>query len=367
PEPTRRPRRTPRAAAAAKASPAPSTRVPAAEPDPARLKPTPSAPLPIVPTPTGATPIVPTPTGATPIIPTPTRPLPVIPTPTRAATAAESAQRILILQSDSGVPIYRDAAARLTSKLSGRVELRDLHGDRQQAIEALRESGADLVIAVGAVAATAAKQEISNRPVVFCAVLNPERYKLRAPNVAGVSFEVSAADQLARIHDALPTATRIGVIYDPEKTGQLVAAAEQAAPHLGLAIVKAAARDPREVDAVFRGLKRDIDVLWVIPDSTVVTRESFELLALHAAESRLPFVAFSESFARQGALLAFYPDAASVGEQCAALAARVLAGEVPSAIGVQAPARTMVAVNRRIEDQLGIRIGARLKPDVEIR
>jgi ABC-type uncharacterized transport system substrate-binding protein len=159
----------------------------------------------------------------------------------------------------------------------------------------------------------------------------------------------------------------VGVIYDPEKTGALVAAAEQAAGRLGLVIVKAVAHDPREVDPVFRSLKREIDVLWVIPDSTVVTRESFQLLALQAAESRIPFVAFSESFAREGALLAFYPDPGSVGDQCAALALRVLAGELPSQIGLQTPSRTVIAVNRRIEDQLGLRIGPRLKPDVEIR
>jgi putative ABC transport system substrate-binding protein len=248
------------------------------------------------------------------------------------------------------------------------VELRDLHGDRQQALDASRQVDADLVVAVGSLAATVAREQVKDRPVIFCAVLNPERYNLTGPNIGGVSFEVSAAAQLERLRSALPGATRIGVIYDPQKSGALVAEAERAAQRLGLQIVKAVAKQPRDVDPVFRSLKRDIDVLWVIPDSTVVTRESFEVLALGAAESRIPFVAFSEAFARQGALLAFYPDPTAVGDQCATLAGAVLRGEIkPSQVGTRAPERYRIAVNRRVEDQLGLNLDARLHPDVEIR
>ena len=79
-------------------------------------------------------------------------------------------------------------------------------------------------------------------------------------------------------------------------------------------------------------------------------------------------MAFSEAFARQGSLLAFYPDPAAVGDQCARLAAEVLRGQIkPSQVGVRAPERYRVAVNRRVEDQLGLTLDARLRPDVEIR
>jgi ABC-type uncharacterized transport system substrate-binding protein len=272
------------------------------------------------------------------------------------------------LQSDANVAVYRDTASHLVADLPARVELRDLRGDREQAREVASEADADLVIAVGSLAATAAREHVSDRPILFCAVLNPERYHLTGSNIAGVSFEVSAAAQLRGLHQALPAARRIGVIYDPEKSGTLVAEAESAAAKAGLTIVKAEAKQARDVDPLFRSLKRDIDVLWVIPDSTVVTRESFEILALQAAESRIPFVAFSEAFARQGALVAFYPDPAAVGQQCAELAAALLRGEVkPAEIGVRTPERYRVAVNRRVEDQLGLKLGGGLHADVEIR
>jgi putative ABC transport system substrate-binding protein len=299
--------------------------------------------------------------------PAPTR-TPPLPTPTPVPTQSLSSKRVLLLQSDSAVAVYRDTALRIVGGISAQVDLRDLHGDREQGLDAVRQTNADLIVAIGSLAATVAREEAGGRPVLFCAVLNPERYKLAGAGLGGVSFEISAADQLERLHSALPNVTRVGVIYDPQKSAGVVAAAELAAARLGLQIVKAEAKEPREVDPVFRSLRREIDVLWIIPDSTVVTRESFEILALQAAESRIPFVAFSEAFARQGALLAMYPDPSAIGDQCAGLAVQVLRGNVTMAeIGVRAPDRYRVAVNRRVEDQLGVKIAPTLRADVEIR
>jgi len=287
--------------------------------------------------------------------PSPSQTPTIRPTPTATAkpTPDLASRRVLLLQSDGNVEIYRDAATRLVAELPGRVALEDLRGDRDQAIEVARRADADLVVAIGALAATVAHQELTDRPVIFCAVLNPERYKLSG----GVSFEVSPREQLERLHSALPEARRIGVIYDPKKSKALVEAADVAARGLGLQLVPAEAHDPREVDPVFRSLRRDIDVLWLVPDSTVVTRQSFEVLALEAAESRIPLVAYSDAFVQQGALLAISPDAAGVGHQCASLATAVLRGDqTPERIGVRPAERYRVTVNEQVAQQFGLRI-----------
>ncbi len=354
--------------AAADLGGAPPAPAPTAAPTP---RPTPQAPTPArtpvkrrTPSASAAKPAEPV-AAATKPVATPGLPAPV---PRATATPALSAKRLLLLQSDGSVAIYRETAAKLVASLPGTVELHDLRGDREQAVEILQSSRPDLVIAVGSLAATVSRQLVSDRPVLFCAVLNPGRYDLAAPNVAGVSFEISAAAQLERLEEALPGAARVGVIYDPAKSAALVADAERAAPRFGLQIVKAVAQDPRNVDFVFRSLRKDIDVLWVIPDSTVITRESFEVLALQAAETKTPFVAFAESFARQGALLAFYADPAAIGEQCATIAGKMVRGEAaPAQIGIRSPDHFRVAVNRRVEDQLGLKIGSAVRPDVEIR
>jgi putative ABC transport system substrate-binding protein len=298
--------------------------------------------------------------------PTPT----LTPAATPTATVDVASRRVLLLQSDGGVAVYRDTAAALLRALPARMELADLRGDRAQGAEVARGAAgrSDLIVAVGSLAASAARAEAPGAPLLFCAVLNPQRYPLSGPNVAGVSFEVPAGEQLERLKLALPGAVRVGVIYDPAKSQALVNEAERAAARLRLDLVKAVAREPREVDFVFRTLRKDIDVLWMIPDSTVITPETFQILALQAAESNVPFLAFGESFARQGALLAFYPDPTAVGGQCAALAAAILRGEArPGEIGLRAPDSVRVAVNRQVESQLAIKLSPALRADVEIR
>jgi putative ABC transport system substrate-binding protein len=285
--------------------------------------------------------------------------------PTPTPTVDLSAKRVLLLQSDGSVEIYRTAASAFAAALPVRTELHDLGGDREKGREVLRQRGGstDLVVAVGALAASLAREE-AVAPVLYCAVLNPERYGLTS-RTPGVSFEVAPRDVLEALRQALPGRNRIGVIYDPAKSGGTVREAERIAGAMGLRIVKQEANRPEDVDFLFRSLRPEIDLLWLLPDSTVVTRESFELLALQAAEARIPLVAFAEAFARQGALLAFYPDPAAVGRQCGEIASRLLRGEVSAAeIGARAPERFACAVNRRIEGQLGLSLPANLCTDV---
>ncbi|MGH7803014.1 MAG: ABC transporter substrate binding protein, partial [Candidatus Binatia bacterium] len=227
----------------------------------------------------------------------PPTPLPTAtPTLTPAATPTPTidvrSSRVLLLQSDGMVGIYRETATALAGSLRARVELHDLQGDRNRGTAILASESADaaLVVAVGSLAATLARESVTDRPVLFCGVLNPERYDLSAPNVAGVRFEISAATQLRRMSRALPAARSIGVLYDPAKSETFVAEAERAAAAIGLQLVKAVVRDPRDVAFVFRSIRSDVDVLWLIPDSTVVTRESFEVLALQTAEAKIPLV-----------------------------------------------------------------------------
>ena len=297
-------------------------------------------------------------------------PTPALPTPPPTATPTLSSKRVLLLQSDSRVSINEEIASALLPRLPGTVEFRDLGGDREKGLEIARSGAerADLVVAVGSLASAVSGEAISTVPVLFCAALNPRRLRLPTANVGGVRFELAAGEQLARLKLALPDVRRVGVIFDPAKSQSLVDEAVRSASSHGLQVVAAEVHDPRNVDFVFRNLRKDIDVLWVIPDSTVVTRETWPLIALQAAENKIPLLAFSESFVREGALLAFYSEPEALAEQCAALAVRMLRGEVlPSKIGIQTPERLRVAVNRRVEELLGLKISGSLRADREYR
>jgi ABC-type uncharacterized transport system substrate-binding protein len=255
-------------------------------------------------------------------------------------------RRVLLLQSDGKVGIYRDVAAAVAREIPATVSLQDCNGDPDRCGE-VASAPADVVVAIGALAARALAG--ATRPAIACALLNPGD-----SSAPGVAYYPSAGQQLRTIKAALPGRTRIGVIYNPERSRAYVAAAEQAAAKLGLRLVEQAATKPQELGFLFRTLQKEIDVLWLIPDQSLITTDSFLLLAELAAESKVPLVGFAEAFARGGAVLAIYSEPAVVGSQCARLAIDALRGGVLG--GTQDPERVSCAVNSRIEDQLGLNV-----------
>lgn len=361
---------------------------------PATPSPSPS-PLPPAPTPppsekrapgkreeTAAPVARPKPPVVPPVLPSPGRTQPTVaptlplasptpqPTSTPTPTPTSGPRRVILLQSDSRVTVNGEIASALLPRLSGTVEFIDLAGDRERGLEVARKAAerADLVVTVGSLATAVARDAISTVPVIFCAALNPSRLKLPTANAGGVRFELSPKEVFARLKLALPGLQRIGVIFDPAKSQEIVSEAIKAAGAYGLQIVPAEAHDSRSVDFVFRSIRKEIQVLWIIPDSTVITRENWLIIREQAAESNIPLLAFSDSFAREGALLAFYPEPQAIAEQCAQLAGRVLRREIsPAQIGIQAPERVSSAVNRRVEEYLGLKISPSLAPDREFR
>ena len=74
-------------------------------------------------------------------------------------------------------------------------------------------------------AARLAKKRLADLPLLYCMVPNPHRYELEGSNIAGISLDIPGEVQFARYKTVVPNPKTIGVIYDPEKSGALVAEA----------------------------------------------------------------------------------------------------------------------------------------------
>ncbi|MCA1957869.1 MAG: hypothetical protein LDL14_04990, partial [Nitrospira sp.] len=98
----------------------------------------------------------------------------------------------------------------------------------------IRASGADLVLAVGSKAATAARLEILDIPVIYSMVLHPTKYDLKAPNLVGVTTKPMIGQQLGTLRTVMPNLKRIGYLYDPNKTPPLPAEATAQARQFGI-------------------------------------------------------------------------------------------------------------------------------------
>ncbi len=110
----------------------------------------------------------------------------------------------------------------------------DLNGKMkvgQKIVRKVRKEKPDIVLAIGVLTATIVKEKIKDIPIVFCMVINHERFHLSAPNITGISTEIAIEDQLKGFQSILGSFKNLGVIYDPSKTGNIIKSAEMKMKH----------------------------------------------------------------------------------------------------------------------------------------
>src|SRR3972149_8486161 len=146
----------------------------------------------------------------------------------------------------------------------------------------------DLILAVGILATTLVKEQFNNIPVIFCMVINHERFNLEGANMTGISSEASIGVQFGVLKELLGTQKNVGVIYDPMKTGKIVSEADLVAKGIEFNLIKAEVGSESEVASALTGMVNKIDALWIIPDGTVVTKESLEIILKMSPKHRLP-------------------------------------------------------------------------------
>jgi putative ABC transport system substrate-binding protein len=271
------------------------------------------------------------------------------------------AHEVAILKS-ANIAAYNQAVSGFKSSMPSNTRFieYDLKGDTSSGrkyASKIRASGVDLVLAVGLKAAIAARLEIFDVPVVFCMVLHPSKYDLKADSMVGISVKTPIGQQLSILHAMMPNLKRIGYLYDPEKTPRLSAEASNQARQLGITLIDRQVKTEEQVPTALRELLAEIDALWLISDSTVLTEESFSFLLGASFDRRVPVIGFDPEFVRRGALLSFWVDSADVGQEAGQVAQAILEGlSVPSPRVVLPKQR--ISVNLGTAGYLGIKVPA---------
>jgi putative ABC transport system substrate-binding protein len=250
----------------------------------------------------------------------------------------------------------------------------DLEGERDRApavLEDAHDAHPAVFVSVGSLATSALLDDPRARPLVFSMVLYPEQSgflrERRAQQVTGSSLDVPLDVQFAYLRRLLPEARRVGVLYSPDETGALVAAAERAATAAGLTLTAQPLVGRGNPVELLDGLAGKVDVLWGVADSRIFTPQTTGPLILASLRRRLPFIGLSSAQVRAGALAALSCDYADVGRQTADLVLRVLAGAAAGTLAVTTPRRVSLALNLRSAAHLGVTIPAAVEADVSER
>jgi putative tryptophan/tyrosine transport system substrate-binding protein len=222
-------------------------------------------------------------------------------------------------------------------------------GDRPDVIVAMSTPSAQTVVA--------ATREI---PIVFSAVTDPVAAKLvksweaTGGNVTGVSDLPLLDKHLVLLRQALPTAKRIGVVYNPGEANSVAAIAQlkKLAQPAGLSVIEGAAPRTVDVASAAQSLVGKVDAIYAPTDNNVTS--AFEALAKVADQGRVPLIAADPSLAARGAALGIGTNYHDLGRQSGKLVVRVLKGEAPGSIASQVSPTLELLVNQAAARRQGL-------------
>ena len=240
--------------------------------------------------------------------------------------------------------------------------------DRLPALAAdLVQRKVTVIAAMGTTAAAlAAKAATTTIPIVFENGINPVEaglvVSLSRPggNVTGVT-SLSAElvpKRLELLHEAVPTATLIGVLVNP--TNALAAStvsrdSEAAARRLGLQVRVLHASNDREIDGAFTTLAELRAGALVIGSFAFFSIRSERLAAL-ALRHAMPTTFQTREFAAAGGLMSYGTSETDTFRIAGGYAGRILKGQKPADLPVQQATKVELFINLKTAKALGLTI-----------
>ena len=267
------------------------------------------------------------------------------------------AQGIAVIKSHDIEP-FNQAIAGFVAACNNDIDEYDLRGSSgsgKRVIASMIARKPRLVLAIGSLAAQIVKQRVQDVPIVYSMVPNPYKHGLHGKNIVGISLDIPLEKQFVTYKLLVPTLKTLGVIYDPQKTGPLIAEAQVVAEKIGLKLFASPATSQKAVPAAMRHILGKIDALWMVPDDTVITPESFKFLLVTAFENQLPFLTVSDIFVKVGAFASLSPDYDAMGRQACQLVRQVESGRVNiTKDNMFPPDKVNVAINLKTASKIGL-------------
>jgi ABC-type uncharacterized transport system substrate-binding protein len=237
-----------------------------------------------------------------------------------------------------------------------------------QLLERIGATHPDLILALGTRAARESAKFPSQIPVIYSMVLSPPDGAPSAAhaNMTGAVLTIPLATQIDELKRAFPTLKHVGIISDPSRTKGLADSARALCLAHGLQAHVAWANGEAEVPDAVRQLKDSIEVLWMIPDETVLTPRSSRFIIFELIKSGVPVIGLSSAYVKAGALMSLDCNYSDIGRQSAELAVRVLAGQKPGLLPYAIPRTYTRSVNAKIIEHVRIRMDKKIVEDSNV-
>jgi putative ABC transport system substrate-binding protein len=223
----------------------------------------------------------------------------------------------------------------------------------------------DVVLAYGSSTVGPLLQNTRTVPIVFPVMGDPvaagfvESLARPGGNITGFAlYEFSiSAKWLELLKRIAPHVTRAGIIRDPTLTAgtAMFGAIQAVAPSLGVDVRPIDVRDASEIERAVTAFARSSNGgLIVIPSPFAPLHRN--LIVALAARHNLPTVYYERFLVSAGGLVSYGPDFFDEYRRAAGYINRVLKGEKPADLPVQAPTKYKTVINLKTAKALGLEI-----------
>jgi putative ABC transport system substrate-binding protein len=226
----------------------------------------------------------------------------------------------------------------------------------------------DVVVGTAASIVAALQQASRTVPIVFVTTVDPVGSGLVASlarpggNATGfIAYEFSIAGKwLELLKEIAPRVTRVAVLRDPfvpAGTGGF-AAIQTVAPSFGVELTPIGVASADEIEGGLTAFARGANdgLIMVGPASSVQLHR--DLIIALAARYRLPAVYSSVTFPSSGGLVSYGTDPLDQYRRAGGYVDRILKGEKPADLPVQAPVKHALVVNLKTAKALGLELPA---------
>jgi putative ABC transport system substrate-binding protein len=296
-----------------------------------------------------------------------------------ARAQAEQIRRICVLMGmDAGDPVGQSEVRALKQGLQelGWIEGRNLHIEHywpggqldriQISAKELVGLKCEVIVARATPVVAALLRETRAVPIVFTYVFDPigsgfvQNFARPGGNVTGFqTFEPTIVGKWLQILlEVAPSLRRIGFVYNPDTVPPgLLHAFETFALSAPVRLVAAPVHDPAEIDATFAELARQPRGGLMIVADTFTDANHAQITAL-ATKFGLPAI-YAHRF--DDALITYGPDLTDLLRRAASYVDRILRGEKPGELPVQAPSKYELTINLKIAKALGLDVPGHLQ------
>jgi len=223
----------------------------------------------------------------------------------------------------------------------------------------------DVILAGGATPAGPLLQATSIVPIVFTFGIDPvgaglvDSLARPGGNATGfMSYEFSIGGKwLGLLKEIAPGLTRVAVLRDATQAFamSLFAAIQAVAPSLGVEVIPVNMRDAGEIEQSVETFARSPNGGMIAVGSAAVVRHR-ELILMLAARLKLPAVYWERFLVAAGGLMSYGPDLVEQFRQAAGYVDRILKGEKPADLPVQAPTKYRLIINLKTAKTLGLTV-----------